>query len=179
MTTYAVFLRAVNLGSHHKIPMPRLREAIAGLGYSDVETYVQSGNVVLDAGAKSAAKVESQIVGLLQAEFDIETEVMVRTEADLRKLVKQNPFEREAADPKSVHVMFLAASPTAAAKRAFAPDQFEPERFGFGDRCVYFYYPNGQGRSKMAAAPWTKKLGVPGTARNWRTVLAMLDLVAG
>jgi len=179
VTKYAVFLRAVNLGSHNKVPMPKLREALTDLGYTDVETYVQSGNIVLDAGSKSAAKVETDVAAALRRSFDVDTDVMVRTKAQLNAVVKQNPFADKVGDPTSVHVNFLAAAVPAAAKKAFEPDQFDPERFEFGNRCVYFYYPKGQGRSKMATAPWAKRLGVPGTSRNWRTVLATLDLLAG
>ena len=179
MTSYAVFLRAVNLGSHNKIAMPAFRAAVESLGWRGVETYVQSGNLVADAGSLRAAAVEQQIGEILRADFGVDTDVIARTKAQLAKVAKQNPFTSQAsADPTSVHVHFLAESPPASAKRAFDPEQFDPERFEFGDRCVYFFYPGGQGRSKMAAAPWAKKLGVPGTSRNWRTVLAMLDLMA-
>jgi uncharacterized protein (DUF1697 family) len=179
MSKYAVFLRAVNVGGHNKVPMPKLREALTDAGYTDVETYVQSGNVVIDAGRTSAAKVESQVREVLRKEFDVDTDVMVRTHAGLAAVVKKNPFADKVDDTKAVHVNFLAKAAPAAAKKAFAPDAFDPERFEFGDHCIYFYYPNGQGRSKMAAAPWGKKVGVAGTSRNWRTVLAMLDLLAG
>jgi uncharacterized protein (DUF1697 family) len=179
MTRHAIFLRAVNVGGHNKVPMPRLRSALEDLGWTDVESYVQSGNVVADTGSLGAAAVEQQVADVLRREFAVDVDVMVRTKAQLAKVIRANPFASEAkADPTKVHVNFLAKAAPVAAKKAFAPDQFDPERFEFGEKCLYFFYADGAGRSKMGTAPWAKKLGVPGTSRNWRTVLTMFDLIS-
>jgi uncharacterized protein (DUF1697 family) len=176
VTRYAVFLRAVNVGGHNKVPMPRLRELATELGYEDVATYVQSGNLVLTATG-SAAKVERAIRDALHDDLGVDVDVMVRNRKQLAAVIAANPFEQRADDPKLLHVSFLAAQPAAAARAACDPEEFSPELFGFGDRCLYLWYPNGQGRSKMAAAPWNKRLGVRGTARNWRTVTTMLEML--
>ena len=176
MTRYAVFLRAVNVGGHNKVPMPRLRELATELGYEDVATYVQSGNLVLTATG-SAAAVERAIHDALVNDLDVDVDVMVRHRKQLAAVIAANPFERHADDPKLLHVSFLTAQPAAAARAGCDPEEFSPELFEFGDRCLYLWYPNGQGRSKMAAAPWNKRLGVRGTARNWRTVTTMLEML--
>lgn len=177
MTRYAVFLRAVNVGGHNKVPMPRLREIANDLGYTDVATYVQSGNLAVSAAATNAAVVEAAVGDALRRELGVDVEVMVRNRKELAAVIAANPFEDFADDPKKLHVSFLSKRPTAAARKACDLEEFLPERFEFGDRCLYLWYPDGQGRSKLAAAPWGKRLGVPGTARNWRTVTTMLDLL--
>jgi uncharacterized protein (DUF1697 family) len=174
---FAVFLRAVNVGGHNKVPMPRLREIATDLGYTDVATYVQSGNLVVDADTTKPADVEAAVRKALRRELDIDVDVMVRSRKELAAVIAANPFADIADDAKKLHVSFLATAPSAAARKSLDGDEFLPERFEIGDRCVYLWYPDGQGRSKMAAAPWAKRLGVPGTARNWRTVTTMLDLL--
>jgi uncharacterized protein (DUF1697 family) len=176
---FAVFLRAVNLGSHNKVSMPKLRDLAADLGYADVATYVQSGNLVISAEKAKAAAVETAVSDALRRELGLDVDVMVRSRKELAAVIAANPLEDLADDPKMLHVNFLAKQPSAAARKACDRDEFLPERFEFGDRCVYLWYPNGSGRSKMAAAPWGKRLGVKGTSRNWRTVTTMLELLDG
>jgi uncharacterized protein (DUF1697 family) len=142
-----------------------------------VATYVQSGNLVVTASAKKPAAVEAAVGKALHRDLNVDVDVMVRSRKEIAAVIAANPFARIADDPKKLHVSFLAKQPTAAARKACDLEEFAPERFEFGDRCVYLWYPDGQGRSKMAAAPWAKRLGVLGTARNWRTVTTMLELL--
>jgi uncharacterized protein (DUF1697 family) len=171
----AVLLRGVNVGGHNKVPMARLRELAEGLGYTDVATYLQSGNLVVSADAQPA-KVEAAIADGLRTELDVNVAVMVRTSKELAAVIAANPFGDDT-DPKRLLVSFLAAKPAAKTVRALDPNEFDPERFEFGDRCMYQWLPDGVGRSKLAAAPWDRRLGVKGTGRNWRTVLALRDLL--
>lgn len=177
MTRYAVLLRAVNVGGHNKVPMPTLRQIATDLGYTAVATYVQSGNLVLSADSKQAAAIARAISDALRRELDLDLDVIVRNRKELASVIDANPFRDGADDPKNLHVSFLAGRPTAAARKACDPAEFDPERFEFGDRCVYLWYPDGQGRSRMATAPWAKRLGVKGTSRNWRTVTTLLDML--
>jgi uncharacterized protein (DUF1697 family) len=171
----AVLLRGVNVGGHAKVPMARLRELAEELGYTDVATYLQSGNLVVSADSKPA-KVEAAIGEALRTHLDVDVAVMVRTRKELAAVIDANPFG-DVTDPKRLLVNFLAAQPAANKLEALDPDEFDPERFEFGDRCMYQSLPNGVGRSKLATAPWDRRLGVRGTGRNWRTVLALRDLL--
>jgi uncharacterized protein (DUF1697 family) len=178
VSRFAVFLRAVNLGSHNRVPMPKLREIATAAGFDDVETYLQSGNLVLTAKPKTkATDVERAIRRGISDELGLDIDVIARSRAELAALVKANPFADRLDDPKRVHLNILAGKPAADARTAFDPEAFLPEEFAFGNRCVYLWYPNGLGRSKLAAAPWAKRLGVPGTDRNWRTITAMLEML--
>jgi uncharacterized protein (DUF1697 family) len=173
VTAYAVLLRAVNLPSHQKVPMARLRQLGSDLGYDDVATYLQSGNLVLSSG-RSALQVERDVRGALSAELGIDTAVMVRSRDDLRDIVDADVLGYLATDPAKRLVMFLAKQPTGAAVTALDPDEFGDERFEVRGREVTMWCPNGIGRSKLATAKWDRMLGVTGTARNWRTVTALL-----
>jgi uncharacterized protein (DUF1697 family) len=178
VTGYAVFLRAVNVGGRNKVPMATLRDLAGSLGYTDVATYVQSGNLVVDAQKASASVVEAAISKALHKELGLTIDVMARSRKELAAVIAANPFKAQAkADPARVHVSFLAGKPTAANRKACDPDEFDPERFEFGERCLYLFFPDGAGRSKLGSAPWAKRLGMPGTARNWRTVTTMLDML--
>jgi uncharacterized protein (DUF1697 family) len=157
--------------------MATLRQIATDLGYTDVATYVQSGNLVITADTSKAADIEKAITAALRRELDLDVDVIVRNRKELAAVVDANPFPDRTADPKKLHVSFLMAQPTAAACRACEPDEFDPERFEFGDRCVYLWHPDGLGRSKMATVPWNKRLGVKGTGRNWRTVTTLLDML--
>lgn len=175
MGRVAVLLRGVNVGGNNKVPMARLRELAEELGYADAETYLQSGNLVVSADPKPA-QIEKAIAGALRADLDVDVAVMVRTGDELAAVIAANPFG-DVPDPKRLLVNFLAAEPAAEKINVLDPDEFDPERFEFGDRCIYQWLPNGVGRSRLATAPWDRRLGVRGTGRNWRTVLALRDLL--
>src|SRR5205085_5562044 len=112
MSTYVALLRGINLGSHNKVAMPALRAAVEGLGFQDVATYIQSGNVVLTT-TDSATKVETAIAKVFADEFGIDVAVVVRSAQQLEKIVDNSPFAKKAEDPGHLHVVFLAAKPKA------------------------------------------------------------------
>lgn len=178
MTRYAVLLRAVNVGGRNNVPMSWLREATTGAGFDDVETYVQSGNLVLTSANKAAA-VGSKIAELIKRDHGLDITVVVRSQAELAKVIKANPFPAATADPTQLHVSFLTAKPPAAKAKVLDGEEFAPELFAVKGSELYLWYPGGSGRSKMAAAPWEKRLGVSGTARNWRTVLTLHEMLGG
>lgn len=177
MTQLAVFLRAVNVGGNNMVPMDTLRDLASGLGYTDVATYLQSGNLVCDVAATKPAEVEQAIHAAIHAELRLSIDVMARTREELLGVIDGNPFETIADDPKKLHVSFLTRQPAAAAVAACDPDEFSPERYVFGDRCIYLWLPRGAGHSKLAKTSWAQRLAVPGTARNWRTLTIMANLL--
>jgi uncharacterized protein (DUF1697 family) len=177
VTRHAVLLRAVNVGGRNAVPMARLRELAADLGYTEVATYVQSGNLVVSAPTRKAADVERAIAKALHDELGLDIDVMARTGKELAAVIEGNPFADIADDDARLLVSFLAAAPAAARVRALDREEFAPERFQVGDRCVYFWHPNGVGRSKMATVPWHRRLGVQGTSRNMRTVRRLLEMI--
>ncbi|HTX47178.1 MAG TPA: DUF1697 domain-containing protein [Solirubrobacteraceae bacterium] len=170
-------LRGINIGSRNRIAMPALREALGDAGYKDVETYVQSGNVVLSPGERAAA-LEGSLERLIEEHFGLAIPVVVRTRAQLARVVKLNPLGDVASDPKRYQVAFLRGKLPREAAEALNVAAAEPERVVIDGREVYAWHPDGVARSKLWAALASKKLGIDATARNWTTVATLLEMVS-
>ena len=178
MPAYAALLRAINLGSRNKISMPDLRRLFEdGLGADDVATHVQSGNVVFRVPERTAAKVESAIEKRIADDFGLDIKVLVRTKAQLAQVVAASPFA-DSADLSKVHVTFLVDKPGGERVSGIDPSTFAPDEFAVIGREVHLHCPNGYGRSKLNNAFFEKKLALPGTTRNWRTVTTLADMTA-
>jgi uncharacterized protein (DUF1697 family) len=172
MPTYIALLRAINLGARNKISMADLRALLDQLGAEDVQTYVQSGNVVFRSSVRSASKLEREIEKRIAADFGLDITVLVRTASELEKLIAGDPFD----DPAETHVTFLAEKPAATRVRGLDPDRSPPDEFRVVGREIYLSCPNGYGRSKLSNAYFEKQLGVAATTRNWRTVTKLAEL---
>ncbi len=171
-----VFLRGINVGPANRVAMADLRELLQRLGYADVRTLGQSGNVVLSSDAP-AEELEAAIeagVGRL----GVETRVVSRTAGELAAVVAGNPFAEVADDPRRHQVSFLSAEPDPEAVREIEAADLAPERVVFDGREVHAWHPDGIQRSPLARLLTDKRLGVTATARNWRTVTALLEPAA-
>ena len=185
MTTFVALLRAVNVSGQNRIPMAELRRALGGLGLTGVETYVQSGNLVFDAQADDPAEQAAAIHGLIERELGHDVRVLVLTAAELARVAAGNPFLAGGADEKYLHVTFLDGPvPEAAIGGLDLPAQpGEQAVLAPGDatpagRVLYLYLPHGYGRTKLNNAYFERALGTPATTRNWRTVLALVEMSA-
>jgi uncharacterized protein (DUF1697 family) len=157
--------------------MARLREALEEAGFAEVRTHLQSGNVVLESKTRpeqTARKCER----VIEAEFGLAIDVVVRTPAELGRVVKRNPLGKVAKDPKRYQVSFLAGPLPAVSKRKLQEALQEPEELVFSGREIYAWHPNGVARSKLWAALAGRALGVTATARNWTTVTKLLELAS-
>jgi uncharacterized protein (DUF1697 family) len=155
--------------------MPRLREALEEAGYEDVATYVQSGNVVLSS-SDSATKVARAVERLVEKEFGLKIPVVVRTRAQLAKVVERDPLAKVAKDPKRYQVSFLEKKPSAELVRKLEEAAARTERVVAEGREIYAWHPEGVARSKLWAMLAGKGLGITATARNWTTVTKLLEL---
>ena len=157
--------------------MPALREALEDAGFADVATYVQSGNVVLSAKSKpeqTARKVERVIA----ERFGLDVPVVVRTKAELARVVKKNPLAKVARDPKRYQVSFLVKKLDAPKVRKLEAAVAGKEQLVVDGREVYAWHDAGVARSKLWAELAGRGLGVTATARNWTTVEKLLELVS-
>jgi uncharacterized protein (DUF1697 family) len=170
-----VLLRGINLGSRNRIAMPALREAFADAGFEDVQTYLQSGNVVLSTGAE-AKTVARKCEAVIADRFELEIAVVVRTRAQLAAIVRRNPLGDVAKDPKRYQVSFLDRKPAAEVVRKLEALAAGGERLVGSGRELYAWHPKGVARSKLWAALAGRGLGVTATARNWTTVTKLLEL---
>jgi uncharacterized protein (DUF1697 family) len=175
MARQIALLRGINIGPNKRVPMPRLRELLTEHGYEDVKTYVQSGNVVLTSHA-SPRKLEKELEKLIEDEFGFDVAVIVRTRDELADVIEREPFGDIVDNPKFMQVSFLSGRPDAENAKKIDDACVEPEQVVIDGREIYAWHPDGVGRSELAKLLATKKLGVTVTARNWRTVLALLEL---
>ena len=169
---HIVLLRGINLGSTNRISMPTLREALAGAGFADVRTYLQSGNVVLS----SPVKPDEAVRRIIADEFGLDIAVVTRTRAQLAKVVQRNPLARIAKNPKRYQVSFLDAKPSRDVVRRIEEAADPRERVVVDGREIYAWHPDTVARSKLWALLAGQSLGVTATARNWTTVQKLLEL---
>jgi uncharacterized protein (DUF1697 family) len=182
MTTHIALLRAINVAGHQNVAMAELRAMFEALGFDDVRTLLQTGNVVF-RGAGSSAALERKLESEAKARLGLETDFMVRTVKELAEAVAENPFPREAErDPGHLVLLFLKDAPKAAdvkALQAAIKGRETVETFG---KQLYAVYPDGIGRSNLTNKLIEDKLTTRATGRNWNTVLklaALADEVRG
>jgi uncharacterized protein (DUF1697 family) len=175
---YAALLRAVNLGGQSKVSMPALRQVLADLGYSDVSTYLQSGNAAFTAPGRDTADLEAEIGAVAAERLGVRCGVMVRTGAELAEAVGANPLGGEPENPSRYFVAFFAGQPDPAAAAKIMARSFVPDRVWVTGRHAYLWCPNGAARTKLTNNAVEKWLGVAATSRNWNTVTRLADLTA-
>jgi uncharacterized protein (DUF1697 family) len=172
---YVALLRGINIGPRNRVAMPALREALEDGGFEDVQTYVQSGNVVLSSRAK-AETVRRKVERVIAESFGLEVPVVVRTRAELAAVAKRNPLGKVATEPKRYQVTFLSKKLPAKVVRKLEEVAAREERVVVVGREVYAWHPKTIARSKLWAKLAGKTLGVTATSRNWTTVEALLAM---
>jgi uncharacterized protein (DUF1697 family) len=171
--TNVALLRGVNVAGHGKIKMDELRQLFSRLEYTNVATYIQSGNVIFTSDAPVlAARLENAI----RAEFGMDVTVVLRTSSELKKAVEANPFPQ--ADASKLHVGFMAERLPAAVVQKLDLQRFAPEEAIIAGKEAYLHLPSGMGRAKLPEY-LGRQLKVPITIRNWNTVTKLVGLVGG
>jgi uncharacterized protein (DUF1697 family) len=171
MPVYVALLRGINILGYKRIKMDALRKSFEALGFDQVKTYIQSGNVVFKAAKTSPTALCSKIEKRIVSDFGFSSLVISRTQDEMRDAIQKNPFLKETgADPDKFHVTFLSEVPAAAALRKLEAMVLAPDQLRCVGKDVYLYMPNGVGKSKLMKASWERVLSVSTTSRNWRTV---------
>ncbi len=171
-------LRGVNVGGNRKIKMDALKELYADLGMREVQTYIQSGNVVCRCTKRAMPALAVEIEQAIEVKFGFRPHVVLRTLEELRAVVAASPFAaRSGVDPNKLHVHFLRGNAGAHAHTLLEklPRKQEEEMHLLG-REVFVYYPEGIGQSKITPASFDKALETSSTARNWNTVTKLLAM---
>jgi uncharacterized protein (DUF1697 family) len=170
-------LRGVNVGGHNQIRMDALRTLCESLKLRDVQTYVQSGNVVFRTDERDLPSLARRLEDAIERRVGFRPAVILRTASELKDVIARNPFAgRPDIEPGKLLVVFLAGEPTAEARGDVLKIKANPEEFTIDGREVYIYYPDGQGRSKLSWVAIERKLGTPGTGRNWNTVTRLMEV---
>jgi uncharacterized protein (DUF1697 family) len=168
MSRYVALLRAVNVGGTGKLPMSELKAMCRDAGFARVATYIASGNVVFESKV-APSRVKAMLEERLRAYVGKPVGVVVRTTAEMRAILKANPFPK--AEPKATYVIFLDKPP--------APDALaqvsgqKDEQLRLGQREIFVHFPGGMGRSKLRIAE-----AKTGTARNMNTVAKLAEMAS-
>jgi uncharacterized protein (DUF1697 family) len=174
VATYVALLRGVNIGKR-QLPSAALRAACENAGCTEVQTYVQSGNVVLRDAARSAAAVQKKLARQISAAAGFDVLVVVRTAKEIAAVVAGNPYGKAAG--KELHVAFLDGKPTKAKLAPLDAAATNGDEYTVAGREIYLHLPNGMGRSKLGAA--MSKLSLAATVRNSNTVTTLADMAKG
>ena len=177
MTTYISILRGINVGGHRKIIMAELRKMYELLGFSQIKSYIQSGNVVFKTNQKmSSHELESLLEKSIKETFGHEVPVLIRTSEEWKMAIKTNPFFTKEANTDKLFITFLSQSPSTALKEELSSMDFSPDQLKIIDKCVYLYCERKYHETKMTHSIIERKLKVKATARNWKTIMKISAL---
>lgn len=177
MNTYISMLRGINVSGQKKIKMADLRALYEALGFVNVQSYVQSGNVVFDNDETDRTVLAATIEAGIDETFGFQVALFIRDADDFRRIIAGNPFlPRAGIDSKRLYVTFLSSVPPAdRVSSTEAPAGSSDEFVVVGD-AVYLHCPDGYGNSKLSNTFFERKLAMPATTRNWNTVNALYAL---
>lgn len=171
MPVYISLLRGINVGGNKRIKMEHLRASFQALGFEQVQTYIQSGNVVFKAGKLPPAKLSKKIEERILSDFGFPVPVVTRTGDEICESVANNPFlKQRGIDLTRLHVMFLSDTPSPAALKKLAELKTAPDQHLCLGKDIFLHLPNGAGESILMKAPLDRILAVVPTTRNWNTV---------
>jgi uncharacterized protein (DUF1697 family) len=173
---YVALLRSVNVAGHGRLAMDELRASIESLGYTDVTTYIQTGNVLFSAASKSETALVSAIEQRLAEDFGDSPAVILRSVADLRRVGASSPYAKAGADKARHHVTFLATVPPQAALTALKLPPSGRDELVVDGKEVYVHTPDGYANTKYTGTFLERRLGVVSTTRNWNTVTKLCEL---
>jgi uncharacterized protein (DUF1697 family) len=177
LSTYIALLRGINVGGHKIIKMDQLRKAFEELGFENVATYVQSGNVVFKSQKKASADLSRKIEEMLLRRFSMSVPVIVRTAEEIGAVLTKNPFLKEpGTDVARLHVTFLSLTPQKAAIKGLDAIAAGPDRFHCHGQEIYLHCPNGFGGTKLSINAFEKVLAVGATTRNWNTLNKLYEM---
>lgn len=176
MHTYIALLRGINVGGQKKIRMAELRDSLAVLSFSDVKTYIQSGNIVFRSSENSTETLEAQIKQNILDRFGFDVPTLVRSPAALVAALAKNPFKNDNIDQNRCYITFLATPPQAAKVQALLALDYSPEEIRIVEQVAYLYSPEGFARAKISNNLVEKKLGVAATSRNQKTTTKLIEM---
>ena len=170
-------LRGINVSGQKKVPMKELKTLYEGLGFTNVSTYIQSGNVIFETGEKKADALPKKIEKAIHDHFGFEVSVIHRTPKELKAVLDGNPFlAGTEVQADKLYVTFLAQEPLPELVEKAQAHQTDADRFAVLNRETYLYLPDGYGRTKLHNNFMESKLKVTATTRNWKTVNELYNL---
>jgi uncharacterized protein (DUF1697 family) len=175
MKTYIALLKGINVGGHKKVPMAELRTMLINAGFQNVQTYIQSGNIIFQSSEKTS-ELETKIENLIASNFGFEVSVIIKTNKELQTIFEGSPFSKEKKE-KSYFIM-LNRIPEINLVEEVDQLIYENEEIIIKNDCLYFYCSAGFGKTKFNMNTYKRKLKLIGTARNYNTMVKLLSLSA-
>jgi uncharacterized protein (DUF1697 family) len=178
MEQFIAIIRGINVGGHNRVNMQVLREALVKKKLQDVQTYIQSGNIVFKTEHGTPEDCAGLIREVLKQKFKADVPVLVRSEKEWRQTIKKNPFLKSTDDHTKLLVTFLPEKPLAADVKALSKIQFPHDEFKVVGADIYLHCKNGYGRTDISNTFYEKHLKMTNTTRNWRSVLMIAEMLS-
>lgn len=177
MKTYIALLRGINVSGHKKIRMVDLRLMMENLGFENVQTYIQSGNVIFKSGEPKSEKLEDQVKTGIADAFGFDVPVLVKKRAEIEQILQDSPFTKvEDLESNRIYYTLLRQEPEKSSIANLNPNDYPNELFHITRNCVYLNCTKGAGKAKLNNNIIERKLGVSATTRNHRTMLKLIEL---
>lgn len=177
MSIYISLLRGINVAGQKRLSMEELNQIYGRVNFSNVETYLQSGNVVFDAPEQDEEQLASIIEAEIEKTFGISIKVFVYGIGDFVRVIGGNPFTvTKHLEPAKLHVTFLSRSLPPGALDDLSNPNEDGDEFFLAKNKVYLYCPNGYGRTKFSNYFFEHRSGGPATTRNWKTMKALYEM---
>jgi uncharacterized protein (DUF1697 family) len=171
MTTYISILRGINVGGHNMIKMDALKQLYVSLGYSSVQNYIQSGNIIFNAPDTTTAALEETLSKAIFLTFGLHVAVIVLTPEELGNALTNNPYSPDPLrDSARIYFTFVSKVPDKALLESISHGLYAPDEFSACDKVIYNYCPNGYGNTKLTNTFFERKLKLNATSRNLKTV---------
>lgn len=170
-------LRGINVGGKNKLPMKDLAAIFAKAGCGSVKTYIQSGNVVFTSPAGGCDGLADNLSKMIDKQFGHRPPVVLRSLKEMEEVVRANPFTKDGADEKALHVVFLADKPSTEAVKSLDPNRSPGDAFTVRGQDIYLKLGKGMGNTKLTNAFFDSKLKTISTARNWNTVQTLVEMM--
>jgi uncharacterized protein (DUF1697 family) len=174
VNTFIGLLRGINVGGNNRLPMADLVKLLEKLGLRDIQTHIQSGNVIFRSERTNVSELAREISESIGQRHGFTPYVLLLSAKEFNAALAANPFPEAQDEPKSLHLFFLNAAPKKPDLKLLEGVKTENEQFALKGKVFYLHAPDGIGRSKLAAKDWG--WGVTMTARNWRTVSTLRDM---
>jgi uncharacterized protein (DUF1697 family) len=173
---FVALLRAINVSGHNKVPMAELRSLCADLGWRDVQSYIQSGNLVFKAAA-SPSRLEAELEQAVERRFGLSIPILVRAAADWPAYIRGNPYpDASESEPNAVMLALSKTPPKPDAAERLRERAADCERIVQVGDALWLHYGGGMAKTKLTPALLDRLVGSPVTARNWRTVLKLYEM---
>jgi len=177
MKKFIALLRGINVSGQKKIKMSDLKSLFEEIGFQNVETYIQSGNVIFSSKENSGEKLKSKISSGIKRKFGFDVQIVILAPKEIEYTFKNNPFIKKKKEIERLYVTFLSNTPSKENIQKLNSIDYSPEEYIIDEKLIYLFLPNGAGNAKLSNNLFENKLKLNATTRNWKTVKTLSELI--